>query len=500
MSKHVPLSVSRIKQANATGHEIWLSDDDGTRGAGRLVLRVTLAGTKRFYFRPPRAKGPDGAPIPLGVYSRTKKPNRLTLTDARSAAAMLSASSNAGPTLPLYEQLARASRSKFRESSSGDMASASEPRAALTLTPAATDATGSAPAPVDVATEHPTVAQLCKDYVQSLKDKCKVSAPAVKNMFTRFIYAAEIGNLPASAATSEQFLELLRGLIDSPRTQQKFRSYLHSAYAGAIRASTDMAVKASKAKSDVRANPITAIQYSGQKTNARKRVLTIQELRALWTRMQLSADNSASLPLRCARLALLLGGQRCEQLLRVQREQLDIEARTVLLMDNKGRRAEPRPHLLPLPAQAKAELLWLSNHSASVGCTFVFAGKSPAGAMSATEVSKLVTALCREMLVARECVAQFQFSDFRRTAETLLAAQGVPSDTRKHLQSHGLSGVQSKHYDMYEYFDEKCKALALWERFLDSLLDGTDPPRWGENLTRSKGKPLVLANGMRKGA
>ena len=35
----------------------------------------------------------------------------------------------------------------------------------------------------------------------------------------------------------------------------------------------------------------------------------------------------------------------------------------------------------------------------------------------------------------------------------------VPSDVRAHLQSHGLGTVQHRHYDRYDYFDEKFHAL-----------------------------------------
>ena len=34
---------------------------------------------------------------------------------------------------------------------------------------------------------------------------------------------------------------------------------------------------------------------------------------------------------------------------------------------------------------------------------------------------------------------------------------------RAHLQSHGLGGVQTRHYDRHSTMDEKRKALELWE-------------------------------------
>lgn len=476
MSTHLPLSASRIKNAIATGQGLWLSDDNGARGAGRLVLRVTPAGAARFYFRWPRTKNNPERTVPLGTYSRTKQPNRLTLEEARHQAAMLSAYSILQPLAP--EDLVRLARGGSREATAGEKLGASVP--APTMAPRGLCRAALPPGP----RQCPTLAQVCRDYVQFLRSSGKVSAGDVEAEFKRFIYVAEIGQLTAADVTSGEFLVLLRSLKDAPRTQQKFRSYLHAAYAKAISAELDMTADAPELKYGISSNPIAPIEFSGQKTKVRTRALSIPELRALWVRMQLTRENSGSLPLRAARLALLLGGQRCEQLIRVPREDLDIEAGTILLMDPKGRRATPRPHLLPLPPAAAVELNWLNNHSANVGSPFVFSGAPASKHMGSSQVSILVTALCREMLAARVCVAQFQFSDFRRTVETQLAGLGVPSDTRKRLQSHDLGGVQAKHYDMYEYLEEKRKALVLWERFLTSLMDGTRPPRWGEDLTR----------------
>lgn len=482
MPTHVPLSASRIKKAKAIAHDLWLSDDDGTRTGGRLVLRVTPAGTKRFYFRPPRTKNSPASPVPLGVYSRTRKPNRLTLTEARYKAAMLSASimNTRSPGEP--ERLALAGS---RELTSGTTPSPSTPHDAPAVTTAVPSAGGPARESVQKPSKRRTLIEVCRDYVQTLRSAGKISARDVENHLKRFIYRAEIGGLPAAEVTTEQFLVLLRSLKDTPRTQRKVRSILHAAYARAITAKLDMTRDAPQGESGISVNPITSIER-GKNGNARTRNLTIPEFRALWARMQLTPDNSSSLPLRAARLTLRLGGQRCDQLVRVPRAQLDTEAGTILLLDPKGRRETPRLHLLPLPPQAKAELTWLNSHSASVGSPFVFAGTGPSKHLSSWEVSKLVTSLCREMLASGECISQFQFSDFRRTAETQLAAVGVSTDIRKRLQSHDLGGIQGKHYDMYEYFKEKTAALILWERYLDSLLDGTDPPRWGENLTRRK--------------
>jgi integrase len=63
----------------------------------------------------------------------------------------------------------------------------------------------------------------------------------------------------------------------------------------------------------------------------------------------------------------------------------------------------------------------------------------------------------------------FTPGDLRRTVETRLAAAGVSMDVRAQLQSHGLGGVQARHYDRHHYLPEKREALAA----LLALLTGS---------------------------
>ncbi len=63
----------------------------------------------------------------------------------------------------------------------------------------------------------------------------------------------------------------------------------------------------------------------------------------------------------------------------------------------------------------------------------------------------------------------FTIGDLRRTVETRLAGVGVPVEIRAQLQSHGLGGIQERHYDCQDHTDEKRAAL---EKLRD-LLQGS---------------------------
>jgi hypothetical protein len=59
-----------------------------------------------------------------------------------------------------------------------------------------------------------------------------------------------------------------------------------------------------------------------------------------------------------------------------------------------------------------------------------------------------------------------------------LAAQGVSREVQGHLQSHGLTGVQARHYDGHDYMREKCRAL---ESYWLSFAPKANRPRQGSS-------------------
>ena len=68
----------------------------------------------------------------------------------------------------------------------------------------------------------------------------------------------------------------------------------------------------------------------------------------------------------------------------------------------------------------------------------------------------------------RKARVEFMLSDVRRTAETMMAAMGISRDLRAQTQSHGLGGVQQRHYDKHDYRDEKLWALKKWAQRVES--------------------------------
>jgi hypothetical protein len=157
-------------------------------------------------------------------------------------------------------------------------------------------------------------------------------------------------------------------------------------------------------------------------------------------------------------------------LLRLRRADVDLSAGEITLYDPKGRRLEPRTHLLPVPKRA-ADIL--ERRIANLVSNEPVFSTDRSSAMDRGTLTNYVTAISSEMMEAKESHEHFTLRDLRRTLETLMAGWGVSSDARKHLQSHGLGGVQKRHYDQYEYLREKRAALRALASCLDRMLENT---------------------------
>ena len=109
-------------------------------------------------------------------------------------------------------------------------------------------------------------------------------------------------------------------------------------------------------------------------------------------------------------------------------------------------------------------------------------------------VALLVTEIAKEMKKAGELErGPFSMRDLRRTAETHMAALGISSDVRAQIQSHGLGGIQARHYDRHDYKPEKRAALEKWAmrfRNLGTASRRTASSKGGGRGSKRKREPL----------
>jgi integrase len=143
---------------------------------------------------------------------------------------------------------------------------------------------------------------------------------------------------------------------------------------------------------------------------------------------------------------------------------LDEDTQTIRLLDYKGRRSKPRQHHVPLiPAAVDA----LNAMNAGAIGPYLFTLTAGESGADYSGIFKRVRAVAAAMESAGELPGgSFTPGDLRRTVETVLSGKQVSKEARAHLQSHGLGGVQDRHYDKHTYLSEKRSALNALYRLL----------------------------------
>ena len=431
----------------------WLSDG-GARGAGVLVFRRAPSGEILAYFRYTTSEGKREA-IPLGRYSDTGR-DGLKLTELRD---------KAGEHSRLYQSGIRDLRAHFE----------AERIAQENAEKAAQDAEAQAAKAAEDAKRY-TLRALCEAYTATLENKGKArSAAATRSAFKCHVFShEEIANTQANQVTPLQIAAMVRKVREAgkERAAGTLRSYLSAAFNAAKRAPFDSALPADLIPFAVEHSPVDSIPAIA--TNRGQRTLSADELKAYIAALGESLADTA------LKLALYAGGQRMAQLLRATIADYDTETNTLRLWDGKGKRKEAREHLLPLAPVAASIVealitkakkreterakeegrepafsgLWLFSTHGRVPMTFETPG------IRAAEISAGMKG------------EPFNLRDIRRTVETMLAGMGISKDTRAQLLSHGLSGVQSAHYDRHTYADEKRAALTAWEVRLNQITTG----------------------------
>lgn len=303
-----------------------------------------------------------------------------------------------------------------------------------------------------------TLKNLLTAYCEYLESLGRRSHADARSIFKLHVFEAwpEVTKLPANAVDSEQVADMMRRVIElgKGRTANKLRSYMRSAYqvakASRSKASIPVAFKAFNVKS----NPASDTEPDESANKADKNPLSAEELRTYWQ----SIKPIDGFPGALLRLHLLTGGQRLEQLVNLQTSDATDEA--ITLLDGKGRPGKPpRPHSVPLVHDAVVALIEcqpLGQYALSTD-----GGRTHVSAATLSEWS----------MQAGSGIEGFQTKRIRSGVETILASARISGDHRGRLQSHGVSGVQARHYDGHDYMAEKRHALETLFNLLESESD-----------------------------
>lgn len=237
----------------------------------------------------------------------------------------------------------------------------------------------------------------------------------------------------------------MRALLEvgKGRTANKLRSYVRAAYQMAKSARINPAMPVRFKSYGITHNPAADTVPDTKQNRADKFPLMPDEMIQYWRIVQDVPGMRGAL----LRLHLLTGGQRIAQLVALRTE--NIGKGVITLYDGKGRPgSEPREHVIPLIPDAKKAL-----EDAASGGVYALSTDGGATHIAPTTLSKWAGE------VVGDQIPDFALKRVRSGVETLLASCGVSMEIRGRLQSHGIAGVQARHYDGHDYLPEKRMAL-----------------------------------------
>ncbi len=303
-----------------------------------------------------------------------------------------------------------------------------------------------------------TLRGLLTDYADYLEKLGRSSHGDVRSIFNLHVFEPWPGHAeqPAIQLTPEEIADMMRRVVElgKGRTANKLRSYIRAAYQTAKASRTKASIPLSFKGYGVKSNPAADTEPDETANRSDKRPLTLDELRIYWNEIR----HKPGIEGAALRLHLLTGGQRIKQLVCLLTKNVSDDQ--IILFDGKGRPGQPaRAHAVPLIPSAKAALLAIKAPGTYAISTDGGITHLAATTLSAWAVKSATT------------LQGFQAKRIRSGIETALASCRIEEKMRGRLQSHGVSGVQARHYDGHDYVDEKRHALEV----LFKILEGVDP-------------------------
>ncbi len=182
------------------------------------------------------------------------------------------------------------------------------------------------------------------------------------------------------------------------------------------------------------------------------RILSDTELRAIW-----AATDTLNYHAREAAQLLILSGQRRDDVRLMRWDEIDLEARawTIPAERYKSRRS----HLVPLP-DAMVEIIKELPFKDGGGYVLSLDG----GGRAYGNVQRP-----KGVLDKAPKVTGWTWHDLRRTFRTGLSRLGVRRDIAEQVMGHSVGGRLGQTYDLYEFAEEKRKAIQAWAQHVAGL-------------------------------
>jgi integrase len=266
-----------------------------------------------------------------------------------------------------------------------------------------------------------------------------------------------LGQIKVRELTKRQLIAFLDSIVDrgAPVTANRTYALLKQLFDWAA------------AKDLVPASPMAGIERPGGDEQPRNRVLTVDEIKAFWSKLDTA---EMAQPTRLALKLLLVTAQRRGELTFARWSHFNFEGKSwtipvELLKSSHARRAEPEPHVVPLSSLA-LELLRALHELTGEGAHVL-----PARADKRKDRSYSERVLSRAVRENAEHfgIAHFTPHDLRRTAASFMTKLRVPRLHVEKVLNHSTGDI-AEVYDRHDYLPEKRKALERWASHLRGIL------------------------------
>jgi integrase len=427
MAKLTPNKITGLLKKNSA---YYVSDDDGTKGMGRLCVKIYPSGSKRFVFRyfvGTKANFILIGNVPNDGGKTSDKALGMSLADAREKAKEYGAMLQRGVDPRLEQGIINQEKENQ----------------------------------VKLEAQKGSIEQLFTSYTAQMEKDGKRTFKTVLSALEKETYPFIPPATKAKDVTKDDLISVLAHMIKRGANTQsnRVRSYLMAAFNYGLSHDNDPANYIGTAKFGLLYNPVSAIpkQKSAEKvgehflSNGEVKLLLL-DLDSEFIRFQMGQHIRNLMS-----LCFYTGGQRPYELASSKWDAINWEAKTLLITPEISK--NKRPHLIPLTDSA-INILTKQKTDSSNG--FIFPHRlSEERHINLDSLSKAVSRYCENSEIR-----SFIPRDIRRTCKTLMGELGISKSIRDRLQNHALQDVSSKHYDRYEYMPEKFRALEVWEREL----------------------------------
>jgi len=433
MAKLTPNKITGLLKKSSA---YYASDDDGSKGMGRLCVKIYPSGSKRFVFR--YFVGTKANFILIGnvpndggkANDGTDKVQGISLADAREEAKKYGAMLQRGLD-PKVEQ--------------ENINQEKDNKAKLEA-------------------QKGSIEQLFASYTTQMEKDGKRTFKAVLGALEKEVYPFIPPATKAKDVTKDNLITILAHMIKRGANTQsnRVRSYLMAAFNHGLAHDNDPANYIDNAKFGLSFNPVAAIPKQKAAEKVGEHFLSINEVKQLLNDLEneFVRFNMGSHIRNLISLCFYTGGQRPYELASSKWSEINWESKTLLITADISK--NKRPHLIPLTDSAMAIL---ANQQANSTNNFMFPHRfSEEQHINLDSLSKAISRYRN-----KSKIRSFIPRDIRRTCKTLMGELGISKSIRDRLQNHALQDVSSKHYDRYEYMPEKLRALEVWERELNNV-------------------------------